>query len=140
MATAFYLKGLNKIISGNVDWINDTIKLALVTSTYTPNYATHEFFSDVTNELSGYTNPTLTCTIVEDSANDRIELEIADLTISGITSGQTVGGLVIYKDTGVAGTSPLIGATTGLNTLANGGDIDVSFDTEGFLAINRTTA
>ena len=43
--------------SGNIDVANDTIKVALVTSGYTFD-AGHQFFSDITNELStagGYT-------------------------------------------------------------------------------------
>lgn len=36
-----------------VDLDSDTIKCALTTSTYTPNFDTHDFFDDVTNEVSG---------------------------------------------------------------------------------------
>lgn len=42
----------------NCDWLSDTIKCALLTNSYTPNQATHEFYSDLTNELpsaGGYT-------------------------------------------------------------------------------------
>src|SRR3954462_7564925 len=41
-----------------IDWLSDTIKIALVTNTYTPNTGTHDFFDDITNELAsgnGYT-------------------------------------------------------------------------------------
>lgn len=37
----------------NIDWLSDTIKVMLCTSTYTPNADTHAFKSDVTNEVSG---------------------------------------------------------------------------------------
>lgn len=39
--------------SSAVDFLSDTIKAALTTSAYTPNRDTHEFFSDITNEISG---------------------------------------------------------------------------------------
>ena len=38
----------------------DTITIALVTDTYTPNFNTHDFYADITNELAtagGYTQP-----------------------------------------------------------------------------------
>lgn len=31
----------------------ETNKVALVTDSYTPNYDTHDFFNDLTNEVSG---------------------------------------------------------------------------------------
>ena len=38
----------------NIDYLSDTINIALLTNAYTPNYATHAFFSDVVaNEASG---------------------------------------------------------------------------------------
>lgn len=37
----------------NIDFISDTIKIMLTTSSYTPNYATHDYKDDVTNEVSG---------------------------------------------------------------------------------------
>lgn len=43
------------LVSGNapIDWLSDTIKCMLCTSTYTPNLDTHKYKSDVTNEASG---------------------------------------------------------------------------------------
>jgi hypothetical protein len=47
------------VTAGNaaVDWLSDTIKCMLCTSTYTPNLDTHKFKSDLTNEVvgTGYT-------------------------------------------------------------------------------------
>jgi hypothetical protein len=38
----------------NMDWLSDTINVALVTSSYTPNLNTHDFWDDVVaNEVSG---------------------------------------------------------------------------------------
>lgn len=42
----------------NFDFLSDTIKIALLTSSYTPNLDTHDFFDDITNEVAngnGYT-------------------------------------------------------------------------------------
>ena len=109
-----------------VDWVTDTIKVALTTSTYTPNQDTHDFFNDVTNEITGLgysaggatlTSPTLTY----DSASNTVRLDAADTTWSGATF--TARKCVIYKDTGSAATSPLLGYGD------FGADVDVTNDT-----------
>ena len=45
-----YKKGLG---DGAIDWLNDTIKVMLVTSAYTPDQDAHDFKDDITNEISG---------------------------------------------------------------------------------------
>lgn len=43
------------LVAGNapIDWLSDTIKCLLCTSTYTPNLNTHKYKSDLTNEITG---------------------------------------------------------------------------------------
>jgi hypothetical protein len=94
-----------------VDLDTDTIKVALVTSSYTPNADTHDFFDDVTNEVvgTGYTagGATLaTPTVTLDTANDRVDFDADDTQWT--TSTITARAAVIYKSTGTASTSPLI--------------------------------
>lgn len=94
-----------------VDLDTDTVKVALVTSSYSPNQDTHDFFDDVTNEVSGtgYTagGATLTSpTVTLDTTNDRVDFDAADT--SWTTSTITARAAVIYKSTGTASTSPLI--------------------------------
>lgn len=55
-----YGKAQLNILGGEVeteafqtDYLTNTIKLALTTSTHSPNLDTHELFSDLTNEVSG---------------------------------------------------------------------------------------
>lgn len=94
-----------------VDLDTDTVKVALVTSSYTPNQDTHDFFDDVTNEVSGtgYTAGGATLgspTVTLDTTNDRVDFDAADT--SWTTSTITARAAVIYKSTGTASTSPLI--------------------------------
>jgi hypothetical protein len=138
MSTQFYLLGLNKILTQSIDWSGDTIKAMLCTSAYTPNYTTNEFASTpAASALSGYVRPTLTCSFNTNTGSDRIELIANDVTISAVTTGQTIASVVVYKDTGNDATSPLIGVTTGLSQATNGGDITIDFNASGYLAINR---
>lgn len=95
-----------------VDWDTDTIKVALATSTYTPNQDTHDFFNDITNEVSGtgYTAGGVTITtptITYDTASNEIRLDCDDP--SWTSSSFTARYAVFYKSTGTASTSPLIG-------------------------------
>ncbi len=53
-----YANALVKMLNKIIDWDSDVIKCTLHTSTYSPNYGTHVFQSDLTNELAtagGYT-------------------------------------------------------------------------------------
>ena len=82
----FLVKALNK----EVDWDTDTIKVALTTSSYTPNQDTHDYFNDVTNEVTGtgYTaggNTLASKTITYDDANNVIILDAADSTWASST-------------------------------------------------------
>src|SRR6185436_15769925 len=49
----FFLSGRKKLWDGSIDLDSDTLKIALTTSSYSPNKDTHDFFDDVTNEVTG---------------------------------------------------------------------------------------
>ncbi len=49
----FYGNGRKKMVDGSIDLDGDTLKMALATSSYTPNKDTHDFFDDITNEVTG---------------------------------------------------------------------------------------
>jgi len=112
MASFIYTTFLRKAYDGSdIDLANDTIKVALTTSSYTPNQDSHDFFNDITNEISGtgYTAGGATLgskTWTQDDANNRVVFDSADASWS--TSTLTARYAVIYKDTGTPATSPLI--------------------------------
>ena len=57
--------------------------------------------------------------------------DAADITYTAVTSGSTAKAIVIYKDTGLSGTSPLlayIDTITGFPLATNGGDITIVWD------------
>lgn len=60
MAVTAYLygHGLTALLNKEIDLGTDTIKVALCTSSYTPSQVDHDYYNDITNELStggGYT-------------------------------------------------------------------------------------
>lgn len=95
-----------------IDWVTDTINCGLTTNTYSQNFDTHTFYSDITNEVTGtnYVAKGVVLsgkTLTYDSATDETRLDSNDPTFTNIT----VTGIrkaFFFKDTGAAGTSPLM--------------------------------
>lgn len=142
MASVIYNSYKLKMIdnSTKIDLSSDTIKVALVTSTYSPNIDTHDFFDDITNEVSGtgYTAGGATLaskTTTQDSTDDEAVFDAVDATWA--SSSITARGAVVYKSTGTASTSPLICYIDfGANKTSDGGTFTITFDTEGIININ----
>ena len=125
MANALYGKGKEKMLSAAINFLTDTLKVALVENTYPQSLTADEFYSDISTYVLG-TPQTLGTKSVTLGVFDA-----ADVTYTAVTTGDTSEGVVIYKDTGVAGTSPLlayIDTITGFPLATNGGDITVQWD------------
>lgn len=130
MANAIYPKYKEALLNGsaNTDMSAGTVKVALVdTGVYTYS-ATHEFYSSLSGVVG--TDQTLGTKTFTDGTFDS-----ADPTWTSV-SGNTVEALVIYIDTGVAGTSRLIAyidtGQTGLPVTPNGGDITYAVNASGW--------
>lgn len=132
MPSRTYNKGINEISNQGIDFLNDTIKIMLVNSAYAHNPDSN-FVSDiVANEVAGATRQTLgTKTVTEDDTNDRSVFDAADPTFPSVTSGSTIGGAVVFKDTGADATSPLIAFLDTTDTPTNGGNITIQFSANG---------
>jgi hypothetical protein len=120
------------------DFVNDTIKVTLHTSSYTPNQATHTFYTDLTNELasgSGYTAGGYTMvnkTLAYDSGTHEVRLDADDPQWTSATF--TFRIYVIRKDTGTGSTSPLLGyGDMGADQSISGGTYTLVGDATGWL-------
>ncbi len=126
MANALFDKARERFLTGQFNWSTDTIKAVLVdTGTYTTNLSAHEFLSDISSGARVATSGAFTGKAVVGGAADA-----NDVTFSSVT-GASIEAIVIYKDTGTDGTSPLIAyidTATGLPITPNGGDIIVTWD------------
>lgn len=125
MANALYGLGKEKILSGAIDLTTNTIKVRLVKNTYAQNLSTDEFISSVT-KVTGTTDQTLTGKSVALGVFDA-----DDVTFTAVPAGETSEGVVIYKDTGVEATSPVlayIDTITGFPLATSGGNITVQWD------------
>lgn len=133
MANAIYPKYKQALLdaSADVDLNDGTVKVALVdTGTYTYN-AADEFLSSLTGVVG--TAQTIANTTVTNGVFD------GDNVTFTAVSGNSVEALVIYIDTGVAGTSRLVAyvdtGVTGLPVTPNGGDITVTWNASGIFAL-----
>lgn len=128
MANFVYLKGREEISKQTLDWLVDTIKVALVDNTYVPDQTGDDWYSDISGDEiagGGYTAGGETLagkTITADAAKNQVEFDANDVTGWRTDTWTGARYAIVYKDTGVAGTSPLI------CLLDFGGDIDAGLD------------
>lgn len=135
-------KAFTSTTTDQINWTTDTIKVALVTSSYTPNQDTDNYANlsgFTTNELSGggYSRQTLgTKSIVYDGASNTVRF-IAAAAVFGSSFTGTFRYAVIFKDTGTASTSPLIAFTNfGSDQSISAGTFTLSPDpTDGFVRV-----
>ena len=133
MANAIYPKYKEALLNGsaNTNMSSGTVKVALVdTGTYTYSSA-HEFLSSLTGRVG--TDQTLGTKTFTNGTFDA-----ADSTWTAV-SGNTCEALVIYIDTGVAGTSRLVAyldtGVSGLPVTPNGGNITATWDAAGIFTL-----
>ena len=123
------------------DFLTDTIKVMLCTSSYTPNQDTDEFVSTpAANEVSGYTVyvagglalGTKTSAIV---ATHTLKLSAATTTWAASTI-PNARYAIVYKDTGTQSTSPLICYIDfGANFSSSNGAFTITWDAAGIATI-----
>lgn len=138
--STLYLKGIEQILLGNIALTTDTIKLKYMQTGYTPSATTESWLSDVSaSEASGAPTETLANVVVRiDTGNARVEIDADDVTETPVST--TTNKFIIYKDTGVASTSPLIACVDINNgTLTPiAGTLGITFNVEGIFAVGAT--
>ena len=150
MASKWYNKGLQRILNGEVDFTDDTIKLVLVKSTYESvsnfedqvtvddgtgdDVASHE--CDATGYTGGFAGAdrlTVACTVTVDNSMQGAHVALADTTWTGIGGGtnNTLGGCVVIKEVTNDAASYVLAFLDFTNTATNGSDITLDFATAG---------
>ena len=133
MPNAIYPKYKEAVIQSSANSsLTGTVRVALVdTGTYVYS-ATHEFLTS----LTGVVGTAQTIGATKSYTNG--VFDGGDVTFTAV-SGATVEALVIYIDTGTAGTSRLVAyldtGVTGLPVTPNGGDITVTWNASGIFAL-----
>lgn len=124
------------LANGSLELLNDTLKVALVSNNWIGINANGNFMQEVSQNVlpyevsvSGYSRQTLTNKVVveEDVTTGYAYFTASNVTFSSLASGNTVGGAVLFKDTGDDTTNPLIAFYSIIDTPTNGGDITIQW-------------
>lgn len=131
-------------ITGTIDLTGVTMKCALVAAGYTPNQNTHDFFDDITNEVTGtgYTaggNTVANVTVsLDGSGNITIDGDDPATWTQDAAGFSTAVRAVLYADSGVAATSALIAYS---GTFTAGGNVagpfSIQLDASGIMTSAR---
>ncbi len=113
MAVTAFLYGSvpAKLANKEIDWDTDTIKVALCTSTYTPNQDTHDYFNDITNEVSGtgYTSGGATLTSTEVTLSGGVATyDAADVSWASSTIANAMAAVGYFARGGASSADELI--------------------------------
>ena len=127
--------------------IAGTLKLAIVTASYTVDQAAHDFWNDVSaNEVSGtgYTAGGNTCaspTWTDGGAGGDVTFDANDPAVwsqnaAGFSNGRYA---ILYYDTGTSSTSRLVGYSANFGADAGNvaGDFSVTFNASGIYVCPR---
>jgi hypothetical protein len=122
-----------------IDISADTFKMMLVDADYTPNKDTHQFKSDVTDEVTGTGvaagGLTLAgATVSYDTATDTLKLpDFTDLAATGLTFTGARRGIVYDSTPGSDATRPLVGwVDFGQDISLVAGELNINWAAAGF--------
>jgi hypothetical protein len=125
MASSAYPLGIQAIMGADIDLLADTIKCRISrTSAYTFSTA-HQFASSLAAAIG--TDATLGSKATNGAGSSPGSFDAADATYTAVAAGAAINSCEIYKDTGVAGTSPLVLYLDGFSVTPNGGDITLQW-------------
>ena len=123
MPNTLYPKGKEKILLGEINMRDDTIRAVLLSNTYA--YAAgHEFLSQISAHKLGDS------VLLENKSVKDGVFDADDLTFV-VPSGSTVRAIALYKDTGLEGSSSLldyIDTVAGLPMVTTGADVVIRWD------------
>ena len=128
-----------KIQDGSIDLDTDTIRVALVTSAYTPSQDDHEDYADITNEVvgDGYVaegEALANKSVTKDNTDNEGVFDADDITWAASTI--TARGAIIYMDSGTANTSWFIAYIDfGSDKSSSSGDFTITWNSEGIILI-----
>lgn len=131
-----YEQGLLDICNQTVDFVSDTVKAMLLTSSYTPSAASDQYLDDISaNECADgdYAQQTVGSKTIAIASN-KVRFDCADIDFGNAVT-ITAKYLVLYLDTGTPGTSTLLWYcdldTGGGSPSSTADDFDVAINASG---------
>lgn len=144
MASSWYDAGRSEVLNGGIVLLTDTIKVVLLSPSYTFSTG-HQFISDVVaNELSGTgyaggfagagRKALASKTIVKDTVGHTAYFDAADLTWTAINAG-TIGWAILVKEITNDASSKLIAVLDPSDFTTVGADVTLQFAANGLLVL-----
>src|SRR4029079_8587974 len=138
MANHIYPLAKKQMLQGGIDLSSVNVKALLVTvsgsGTLSAYSAAHEFLSDIPSGARIATSANLSCKAIGNDGS----FDSDDPTCSCV-SDDSVEAIVLYIDTGTAGTSRLImfqdTGVTGLPLTPDGSDVQITVDAAGWFIL-----
>lgn len=142
MASVIYNSFKRDIMNGSIDLDTDTIKVLLVTASYTPNQDAHDKRDDITNEVAaagGYSTggeALSTKSVTADNTDNEGVFTADPLTWAASTI--TARGAVLYKSRGGASSADelICYIDFGSDKISSSGDFTITWNAEGILNLN----
>jgi hypothetical protein len=141
VSAKIYSKYFLSVNAATINWGSDSIKVMLCTSTYTPVQGTHQFKSDITNEVTG-TGYTATGVALGTKTNTTSGLvatfDAADTSWAASTI--TARYAVVYDATPATdATRPLIlYVDFGADVISSGGTFTITWDSLGLFTLTAS--
>jgi len=129
MANSLFALGKERTLNQLVNWKTDVIKVALVSADYLPNLDTDAFFDAIAAYTLGQPQT------LANKTTTRGVFDADDVAWLKVAAGATAKAVVLFKDTGEPGTSPLlayIDTITGFPVATNGSDVSVQWNGDAF--------
>jgi len=126
MASGIWEYAAAEISRGNIDFLNDTFKIQAVESGFTPVFDTAggQFLDDIVGgDRLG--DPT---TLAGKAISDASVWDANDPTLLNVGAGGTAIAYVVYKDSGVESTSPLVMYGDSNDLVTDGNNVTVTFN------------
>lgn len=141
MPSKLYGQFLGQALNKEIDWDTDTIKVALLSNSYTPDQDAHNYFDDVsTFEVTGtgYTQGGITLTNKTNTYNsgtNTVVLDADDVTWSSSTI--TARYAVLYNSSPATNaTRPLVGYVDfGSDQSSSNGNFTITWDATGIVRV-----
>lgn len=125
MASAHQNITLASYLTAGLNLSSDTIKVRLNRTSAHAFSQSDDFLNDLAATIGA--DVTLGSKSIATTAADGGTFDAADAVFTAIGAGAAIDSLYIYKDTGVAGTSPILCYIDGFSVTPNGGDITIQW-------------
>lgn len=144
MASLVTNRGKRCLVDGTVDWDSTALKGMLLASSYTPDpdHSTVNQINASEIAVTGYTGgfggagriALSSKTVTQDDANNRVDLDAADISHGALGAGATVGFMAVIRESGSDATSDVIAILEyGSPIPLNGGAFTTQFAATGAL-------